>query len=33
MATKALLGVNAEEELALDFLANMTTNIRKNWKK
>ena len=33
MATKAILGLDAEDEEALDFLQNMTLSIRKRWKK
>lgn len=33
MATKAVYGMNAEDEEAMDFLENMTKSIRKKWKK
>lgn len=33
MATKAILGLDADEEDALDFLENMTKSIRKQWVK
>jgi hypothetical protein len=33
MATKAILGLDAEDDEAMDFLANMTRSIRKEWKK
>jgi hypothetical protein len=33
MATKAILGVDTDDEDAMDFMANMTQNIRKKWQK
>lgn len=33
MATKAILGADYDDDQAMDFLENMTAQIRKRWPK